>query len=89
MADPTIVQCPADVWTLVTSNVTAGRIHKLDSRPNSYLQTYRMTGNPAPVNVEEGAVTMVIENSDTIESAAPIDVYIMARGRDGRVRVDV
>ena len=89
MADSVIVQCPADVWTLVASNVTAGRLHKLDSRPNSYIQTYRMTGNPAPVNIGEGAVTMVIENSDTIESAAPIDVYIMARGRDGRVRVDV
>jgi hypothetical protein len=90
MADPVIIECPAGVWTLVASNVTAGRIKMASTAPNQYLETYRMTGNPAPTDQSEGVPAFPDDGATAeILSAAPIDVYIMAVGKDGKVRADL
>lgn len=89
MADPARITCPADEWTKVATNVTSGQVNRLNKKPNLYLQTYRMTGNEAPIDKGEGIPIFVEPNDNRIESAAGIDVYIMAVGQDGEIRIDV
>jgi hypothetical protein len=88
MANPVFVDCPADTWQLVASNVTAGQVKKADNTPGQYLETYRTTGGAAPTEISEGIPCFVSRYSEPISASAGIDVYIMARGKDGRVRVD-
>ena len=87
MADPQIINCPADEWVLVAQNVTHGQVHRY-KRGIDYLQTYRNTGNPAPPDNESDGV-IITTDSIEIRSTDPIDVYIRARQNDGEVRVDV
>ena len=89
MANPVIVQITANTWNLVASNVTAGQIHRIDKRPTGHLQTYRMTGNPAPTSVLEGVPCFVGTDSEPIQAAAAIDVYIWPHSSDGVIRRDV
>jgi hypothetical protein len=88
MADPVFVDCTADTWVLVASNVITGQIWKMLNTPSLYRQTYRMTGGAAPTDSAEG-VPVLIGGRDTISATAAIDVYIMAVDADGRVRVDI
>ena len=89
MANPVSIECLANIWTLVASNVTAGQVKRLDKRPGAYLETYRMTGGAAPTEQREGVPCFAGTDSAVIEAANAIDVYIMAVGSDGWVRVDV
>lgn len=89
MADPVIVPCAADVWTKVATNVTTGQVHIKDTAPGTYLQTYRMTGGAAPAAGDPSEGVQINGPSVPIEATAGIDVYIMPRGADGAVRVDV
>ena len=90
MANPAIIECPAGVFTLVASGVTGGKIKMLSTAPNAYLETYRMAGQPRPTNQSEGVPAFPDDGATaTIESAAAIDVYIMAVGKDGKVRADL
>jgi hypothetical protein len=89
MADPARITCNADEWTIVATNVTSGQVNRLNKKPNLYLQTYRMTGNAAPTDITEGVPVFVDSESEEIASAAGIDVYIMAVGQDGEIRIDV
>ena len=89
MANPVIVQCEPNIWTLVAENVTAGNIKKIGNGPGRYLETYRMTGGAAPTDQSEGAVMFINGPSEIIEAAAAIDVYVMACGVAGAVRRDV
>lgn len=90
MANPSIVACPTGVWTIVATNVVTGNIHRLKTI-SKYLQTYRLTGESAPVNLSE-AVPM-FEGPDKrieqIQSNQAIDVYIWCKRVAGSVRVDV
>jgi hypothetical protein len=76
-------------WVKVATNVVSGWIHKMEKRA-SYLQTYRLTGEVAPINEDEG-VKMFLDFADKeqIKSSVPIDVYVWSRGHDGKLRVDV
>lgn len=87
MADPAITALVADTWTKVATNVTGGLIHILDNTPKAYIHTYRDTGGLAPTTtVEAVGFTGVTEE---ISASAGIDVYIMAVGAAGSVRVDL
>jgi hypothetical protein len=89
MADPVLVACPEDAWTLVASNVTSGQIwnKKTDAR---YYQTYRDTGQPAPTDLTDAVNAFDgTENNEIISAAAGIDVYLYCEGDDGLVRVDL
>lgn len=94
MANPLTVSCPADVWTKVATNATAGMVHKFYddddiADPTAYLQTYRVSGEAAPTSKDEGVVCFYESNSEIIESSYGIDVYIMPIDRAGSVRVDI
>lgn len=86
MADPAIVACPAEAWTLVAASVTTGIVHVMKDSPKAYLQTYRAAGGGAPTQRSEG---VKFSGSIPISASALIDVYIWADGEAGSVRVDV
>lgn len=88
MADPTIIDCPANVWTGVAIKVTTGLLHNKLRGPQ-YLQTYRDNGETAPTDQSEGVQVFVNSDTAIITAVANIDVYIMPLGKAGKVRVDL
>jgi len=86
---PVMVSCPADTWTKVATNVTAGYILKKLTTPNVYLQTWRATGVAAPTDKSEGIPIFIEDGDNKIESSFAIDVYIYPVGAAGKVRRDV
>lgn len=89
MANPVVVAIPKDGFTKVATNVTTGLIQKLSSAPDTYLQTYRLTGVAAPTLQSEGALAFENSHTEVIEATAAIDVYIWATGKAGSVRADL
>ncbi len=86
MADPVIVVCTANAWTLVAQNVIAGQIWKTKTGP-FYHQTYVMTGNPAPTGLTKAADFQ--GDVMDISAQAAIDVYLYAQGEAGEIRADL
>jgi hypothetical protein len=89
MANPTYKNLKSNTWTLVAENVTAGFIRRLSNKPNKYTSVYRETGDAAPTNRTEGIHIFLSSNSEEISATSGIDVYIMAVGNRGKVRVDL
>lgn len=89
MADPVVVTCLKNVWTKVATNVTAGRVHRLNDTPAKYVQTYRLTGYVAPTDNQDAAVLFRDSTSEPISASVAIDVYVQAINEDGEVRVDL
>ncbi len=90
MANPVFVDCPADTWTKVATNVVVGQIKRVITVAK-YLGTYRTTGDSAPTLQSEGSSIFLKGNSgyEKIEAKTGIDVYIFSIRKAGRVRVDV
>jgi len=87
MADPVIVDItPVSTWVKVATNITNGQIWIVDGNAE-YLQTYRMTGNPAPVDNTDAQP--INTPSIGISASAGVDVYVKAIRVVGKVRVDV
>jgi hypothetical protein len=89
MANPVQVFCPRNTWKRVAQNVTVGQIKKLNKKPANYLETYRDTGQTAPTDQTEGVPIFLQNNYEGISASSAIDIYIMAVGKDGKVRVDL
>lgn len=90
MADPAFVDCPDGQWTKIATNVITGIVWRIEVGP-LYLQTYRITGNPAPTLQTDGVPIFREGEPDYEQIAASegIDVYIWCKNSAGRVRVDV
>ena len=100
MSSPVIVNTPQREWTPVASATRTGIIDRLQPGFN-YYQTYRCTGDTAPVNPTDNKVpneaVAIFEDCDQviIDSSVSIDVYIYcyatdgAITRDGQVRVSI
>jgi hypothetical protein len=88
-SNPVIVPCGADEWTPVATAVTTGRVYKISTQPSGYMQTIRVTGDPAPTTNDDGADLFELAKSEPIASDAAIDVYVKAIGAAGSVRVDL
>jgi hypothetical protein len=86
-ANPTTHAITANTWTKVATNVTEGWVHILGRSTRQYRHTYRLTGDAAPTDVDEGAI--FTSNSEPISSTVGIDVYICTISRAGKVRVDL
>lgn len=88
--NPAVILCPADVWTPVAINVTDGTIFRRSNDPRVYVQTFRLTGEAAPVNDDDSAFLFDRGvDSVGISSNSPIDIYIKPRWAAGEVRVDL
>ena len=86
MANPVLVACPEGQWTKVATNVTVGVINVTNEAPAKYVQTYRLTGDPAPADFTEA---VPFEDELLISSSSAIDVYIWPQEEAGEVRVNV
>jgi hypothetical protein len=72
----------------VASGITNGILYNFT--PNvEIMQTYRMSGNSAPSSGSDGIHAFDPEGVAYISHSQPIDVYLMAHGSAGTVRVDV
>lgn len=89
MANPVFVTCPVDNWKKVATNVMSGTLHKVDTSPYGYLQTYRLTGAASPTTKTEGVPAFEKSRKEPIASDVYIDVYLYSLVDEGRVRVDI
>ncbi|MCK4817431.1 hypothetical protein KA005_16795 [bacterium] len=89
MANPVVVAIPEGAWKKVATNVLTGLIHKLSTSPNTYLQTYRLTGVTAPTLQSEGALAFENSHTENISATEAIDVYLWTTGKDGSIRADL
>lgn len=87
MANPQIIDCPADEWTEIATGVTTGLVHVKQGTDAVWLQTYRLTGEAAPTDKIDAIA--LEKPTDEIGANAPIDVYVYPEGKAGKVRVDL
>jgi hypothetical protein len=88
MADPVILDLPADTWTVVATNKTSGLIHVKQSQSNvKFWQTYRATGGTAPTDLSD-AILMNTPKEE-ISASTGIDVYVYPEGGTAKLRVDL
>ena len=89
MANPVFVDCTADTWKKVATNVITGQIWRV--KTTSYFFTYRVTGGAVPTERLEGMPIFRDGEPDfeEIKASSGIDIYIFCPGTAGRVRVDV
>ena len=86
MPNPVLVTCPAEAWTKVITDEKTALIHIKDTRPESYLSTYRLTGGAAPT--DESDALPIIGGSAILGTEVGVDVYIKAKRAQGLVRID-
>jgi len=86
--NPVSVNCPQNTWTKVATAVQNICIWRSDKSPAAYLMTYRISGSAAPTSQLEGQPLFIDKYFERIQSAFSLDVYIMAIGENGAVRVD-
>lgn len=89
MANPAVITCTKNVWVLVATAVLSGTIEKLSDDPGAYVQTYRLTGQAAPTNDDDAGPLFTHDDTAEIAHTAAIDVYVKAKTRAGKVRVDL
>ncbi len=83
MANPSTVQCPADDWTKVLTNVTTSDVAVTNDTVKYYI-TYRDNGDAAPSGVD-GAESLIDEAE--VRHSVGADVYVYAIKSAGTVRV--
>jgi hypothetical protein len=88
MPDPTVKLCPQDAWTKVATDQIFGFLQKMSGKPEKYLFTYRMTGNPPPLSNSEGAVIFSTGENERMFYFEGVDIYVMPVGANGVVRAD-
>lgn len=88
-ANPEEIVCTADTWILVAFAQTVGVIHKLSNLPNVYKQTYRLTGEAAPLNDDDAVLAFGRCDNFEINSGVAIDVYVKAVRVNGKIRADL
>jgi len=89
MTDPDYpVALTAGQWNKVATDVLTGIIHRKSG--GAYVQTYRLTGTPAPTDYDEGAGIFVEHPEyEEIKATSAIDVYIWTDSENAVLRVDV
>ena len=93
MATPTFKDLPADEWTKIATNISAGQVHLVDTTANVIRSTYvQPSGGAAPADVQALGVP-AFQNGTTERmsagSGSGMDVYLRPEGVASRVRVDI
>ena len=86
MSNPTLVNCPEDVWVKVASNIRKVSIVPSIRSP-FYRYTWRNTGDPPPINNNDALVVPI--EGVTLTIFPEIDVYVISTKLDGVVRVAI
>lgn len=83
-----LYNCPANTWTKIATNVSTCKVSAVSK--TQFVHTYRTTGTAAPTagNATEGVKAFKNGNPEFYNATEGIDVYVMALGVGGIVRVD-
>jgi hypothetical protein len=88
MANPVNVPLSKNTWTPVATNVVAGLITIKEWQSSRYYQTFRVTGDPAPVGDHNESTSVVTTGQEiSINATEAIDVYLYCYQEDGSVVV--
>jgi len=80
------INITAGVWNkIATAVIGTGTIHR--KTPCDHLQTYRLTGDPAPIDPTEGIVMFLNYSYEPYGSDSPIDIYVLP-STDAVLRID-
>lgn len=89
--DPVMVDCPKDVWTRLNASLPGGdekvlsaTVHFQKTNQVTYFFTFR-AGGDAPTGDD---AIMVRDTSFNLANTVAVDLYILCRGGDGRVRLE-
>lgn len=83
---PTFVTCTLNTWVLAADNVLSASIHIKDPIAK-YMHYWKKNGEAAPTT--DATLGIPFDGPTVLVTADEgIDVYIMARGAAGLVRVD-
>lgn len=92
MANPVIHTVPVKEWYKIATDINSGNIQKATKNETNnqiFYQTYRLTGDPAPTEQNEG-VRMFADDpvSEDIASIEQIDVYVWAENGPAYLRLN-
>lgn len=89
MSNPVIVSCSQNSWKLVAQNTTKGIIKRhFESIGLLFFETYKMTGESVPSDLSTASIWGFDEDI-LINSEDPIDVYVYAINKSGKVKVEL
>ena len=88
MANPVVIPIIKNEWSKVATAARVGAVIPL-KQGATYLQTIRVTGDPAPTNGDFSDAKEFAFSGAVISNSFDIDVYISTVGGDGEVRVDL
>lgn len=78
-----------DTWVLAAEGVTYCRINQQNTQRVQYFFTYRDTGaTPTPAQLTDTEIKWDVRSLD-INTSESADVWVVCRGGDGRIRVDI
>lgn len=85
MADPAVVPCAANAVVEVATNVTSITPRFLSFQPKGYAWTYVSTGGTKPTDTSQ---MVQLRDGETLSFSAAADVFVVAQGEAGSLRVD-
>jgi len=90
MANPLLVEIPADTWTPVLTEAFSGTVKIIKEDPDAYYETYRVAGDPAPTQAPGDADFdgYPFKEFLCVSDGSGVDVYVYAVKKVGKVRVD-
>lgn len=88
MPNPVIVQCPADTWTLIGSDVRGTLLHRIGSQATNYVWTYREVGDDPPTTADEGKSLFDKDDNFELPKSKGFDFYVYPHKKAGSVRLD-
>lgn len=93
MPDPSVIDLPVNVWTLIAANILTGYVDRRNFNPSAYYITSRPAGlAPPPVTDPDddaflGAAKFIECDGIDLKSNVPTDYYMLCTGIEGRVLV--
>jgi len=89
-SNPALVTIPAAQWTKVATGAKTGWIFPLIFGSVNYVQTYRLTTDPAPTDGDYSEAVPVSQDGYEFDYSVAMDIYVSVTGSAaGKVRVDV
>lgn len=88
MPNPVVHAIPVDTWVAVAETVQQGFVWVLLDPSTRYVQTYRLAGDPAPMDMTDAAPFPAGEPGLPVRALVDIDVYVRCINTAGSVRAD-
>ena len=88
MSDPIYpISCPQGQWTKIATDVIVGQVWRMEKNV-IYYHTYRLTGEAAPITIDEGVLMFKNGVFEIISANQNIDIYVWCKNGTGSHRRD-